>query len=236
MEYQNIINLLDNTTNQPSKFRTRNWVEINNESRAVCNIGGQIKFKTSMLGSSLCDYSDAYILVKGTVTVLNTAGAGAAVNNTNKKVIFKNYAPFTNCISKTNNTQVDDAQDIDTAMYMYNLIEYSAASSKTLESLWEYYRDEPALDNNDNITDFSANDNDSVLFKFKQQITGQIGSCDTKDVEIMVPLNYLSNFWRTLEMPLINCEISFQLKWSKDCFLIAGTAANQVPEIKITDT
>ena len=78
-----------------------------------------------MLKSSLCDYSDAYILVKGTISVNNTAAQGAAANNTNKKVIFKNCAPFTNCISEINNTQIDNAKDIDIVMPMYNLIEYS---------------------------------------------------------------------------------------------------------------
>ena len=95
MEYQKIANLIDDTSNQPSKFRTRNWVEINDESRGAY-VTSQIKFKTTMLKSSLCDYSDAYILVKGTISVTNTAAAGVAANNTNKKVIFKNCAPFTN--------------------------------------------------------------------------------------------------------------------------------------------
>ena len=103
MEYQKIANLIDDASNQPSKFRTRNWVEINDESRGAYNVSSQIKFKTTMLKSSLCDYSDAFILVKGTISVNNTA-AGAAVNNTNKKVIFKNCAPFTNCINEINNT------------------------------------------------------------------------------------------------------------------------------------
>ena len=97
MEYQKIANLIDDdASNQPSKFRTRNWVEINYESRGVYNFNSQIKFKTTMLKSSLCDCSDAYILVKGTISVNKTAAAGAAVNNNNKKVIFKNCAPFTN--------------------------------------------------------------------------------------------------------------------------------------------
>ena len=123
MEYHKIANLIDNTSNQPSKFRTRNWVEINDESRGAYNVNSQIKFKTTMLKSNLCDYSDAYILVQGTISVSNTAVAGAA-NNTNRKVVFKNCAPFTNCISKINNTQIDNAKDIDIVMPMYNLIEY----------------------------------------------------------------------------------------------------------------
>ena len=104
MEYQKIPNLLDSASNQPSKFRTTNWVEINDESRGTYSVNRQINFKTSMLRSSLCDYSDAYILVKGNISVNNTAADGAAANNTNKKVIFKNCAPFTDCISKINNT------------------------------------------------------------------------------------------------------------------------------------
>ena len=135
MEYQKIANLIDdNTLNQPSKFKTRNWTEINDESRGVYNVNSQIKFKTSMLKSSLCNYCDAYILVKGTIAVSNTAAAGA--NNTNKKVIFKNCAPFTNCISEVNNTQIDNAKDIDIVMPMYNLIEYSDNYAKTTGSLW----------------------------------------------------------------------------------------------------
>ena len=122
MEYQKIINLLDNASNQSSKFRTKNWVEISDESRGTHNVNSQIKFKTTMLKSSLCDHSDAYILVKGNITVNNTAAADVDANNTDEKVIFKNCALFTNCISETNNTQVDNAKDIDIVMPMYNLI------------------------------------------------------------------------------------------------------------------
>ena len=85
----------------------------------------KVTFKTSMIRSNLCNYSDAYLLCKWTITIPNTAASGAAVNNTNKKVIFKNCAPFTNCITEINNTQVDGAQDIDIVMPMYNLMEYT---------------------------------------------------------------------------------------------------------------
>ena len=104
--------MLDDTLNQPSKFQT------------------------TMFKSSLWDYSDIYILVKGTVAVSNTAAADADANNTNKKVIFKNCAQFTNCISEINNTEVDNAEGIDFIMLMYNLIEYSDNYSKTSGSLW----------------------------------------------------------------------------------------------------
>ena len=129
MEYQKIANLIDDTSNQPSKFRTKNRVEITDESRGAYSVNSQIKFKTTMLKSSLCDYSDAYILVKGTITI---AGAGddaetRQADERDKGVAFKNCAPFT----------------------MYNLIEYSNNYAKTSGSLWQYFRDEP----NDNLAD-----------------------------------------------------------------------------------
>ena len=144
MEYQKIPNLLNDESIKPSKFKTKNWVEINDDVRAAYSPNKQIRFKTLMLRSSLCDYSDAYILVKGNITVNNTAAEGVAANNINKKVIFKNCAPFTNCISKINNTQRDNAEYIDIVMPMYNLIEYSDNYSKASGSLWQYHKDTPA--------------------------------------------------------------------------------------------
>ena len=143
-----------------------------------------------MLRSSLCDYSDAYILVKGNISVNNTAAAGAAENNTNKKVIFKNCAPFTNCISKINNTQIDNAEYIDIVMPMYNLIEYSDNYSKTSGSLWQYCKDIPAVNNNSDIVDFNgANSSDS--FNFKAKIIAQTDDDGQRNnVKIMVPLKY----------------------------------------------
>ena len=180
-----MINLLDDTTNQLSKFRTRNWVELIDESKRKYD-NSNIEFETSMMRSNLWDYSDAYILVKGIITVPNMAAVSAAVNNTNIKVIFKNCIPFTECITEISNTKIDDAQDIDIVMPMYNLLEYSNVYLNTLQSLWHYYRDEPALDVNDNIIDFPANNNNSISFKFKQKITRQTGNGSTKDVEKMV--------------------------------------------------
>ena len=135
MEYQKIANLIDDTSNQPSKFRTRNWVD---EPRGAYNVNSQIKFKTTMLKSSLCDYSDAYILVKGKITI---AGAGddataRQADERDKGVAFKNCAPFINCISEINNTQIDNAKDTDIVMPTYNLIEYWDNYAKTAGSLW----------------------------------------------------------------------------------------------------
>ena len=111
MEYQKIINLLDNTPNQLSKFRTKKWIEINDQSRGVYNVNSDIRFKTAMLKSSLCNYSHACILAKGRITITG-AGADAAVRQAderNKGIIFKNCAPFINCKSEKNNTEIDTA-------------------------------------------------------------------------------------------------------------------------------
>ena len=160
MEYQKKVNLLNDEENKPSKFTTRNWVQINDDIRGAYSPNKQIRFKTAMLRSSLCDYSDAYILVKGNITVNNTAGAAAA-NNTNQKVIFKNCAPFTNCISKRNNSLIDNAEYIDIVMPICNLIEYSDIYSKTSGTLWKYCKDIPAVDNDGDIAIFDGtNDTD----------------------------------------------------------------------------
>ena len=234
MEYQKTANLID-TSNQPSKFRTRNWVEINDESRGAYNVNSQVTFKTTMLKSSLCDYSDAYILAKGTITVNNTAAQGVAANNTNKKVISKNCAPFTNCISEINNTQIDNAKDIDIVMPMYNLTEYSDNYAKTTGSLWQYCKDIPARDNNNLIEGFTEG-NRTDSFNFKVKFTDQTGNDGTKDVKIMVPLKYLRNFWRTLEMTLINCEVNLILTWSSTCALVSTNIPNQNARFTITNT
>ena len=191
MEYQKVINLLHNTSNQPSKSRTKDWVKINDKSRRTYNTNSQVKFKTKMLKSSLCDYSDAYILVKGTITVNNTAAADADVNNTNKKVIIKNCAMFASCLSEMNDTS-----------------------------------DISVVNNNGDIVEFSgANATDS--FNFKVKITGQTGESGTKEVEIIVPLKYLSSFWRTFEIFLITCVVNLILTWSGNCVTVYTDIANQ---------
>ena len=137
---------------QVNHFRIKNWVEINDESRGIYIVNRQIGFKTSMLRYSLCDYSDPYILVKGNISVNKTAAADA-------------YAPFTDCISKINSTQVDNDKDIDIVMPMYNLIKYSDNYPKTSGGLWKYCKDRSAVNNNGNIVDFNgANATESLNF------------------------------------------------------------------------
>ena len=225
MKYQKITSLLDNASNQPSKFRTKSQVEINDESRVGYTTGSDIKFKTMSLRSSLCYYADAYILFKGTITITGAEDNVAArqADERNKGVIFKNSVPFTKCISKINDTELDNAQDIDIVMSMYNLIEYSDIYSKKSGGLWQYCKYEP----NDNLAN-------SESFKSKVKITGKTpNNGNTKDVEIIVPLKYLSNFWRTLEMPLINCEVSLFFTWSLTCVITNSTGEGK---FTITDT
>ena len=228
MEYQKIINFLENTPNQPTKFKINNWVEINDQSRGKYNVDSEIKFKTLMLKSSLCDYSDTYILVSGIITVPALA---AGRRNNNIQVLFINCAPFTSCINEINSTQINNAKDIDVVMLMYKLIEYSNNYSKTSGILRQYYTDEPVLTDAGALDDFPGN---STSFKFKQKITGSTENDGTKAVQIMVPLKYLSNFWRTLETPLINCEINIIVTWSANC-IVSSAAANQATIFAITD-
>ena len=136
--------MLDNTPNQPSKFRAKNWVERNDDSHETYNTNSQIKFKTIMLNSSLCGCSDACIFVKGAITNPKTAAEGQPANTISIEVVFGNCAPFTDYISEINNTQVDNAKDNDKVMLMYNLLEYSDNYSKTSGSLWQCYRGEPS--------------------------------------------------------------------------------------------
>ena len=224
MEYQKIKNLLENTSDNLSKFRTRNWVEINDDSRGTYT-NADIKFKSTMLKSNLCDYADAYIFVKGTMTITGAGDNAAArqADERDKGVTFKNRAPFTKCISRINNTDIDHAPDIDIVMTMYNLLEYSDNYSKKSGSLWQYYKDDP----NNNLAN-------SESFKYKVKITGKTpADGNTKDVEILVPLQYLSNFWRTLEMPIINCEVELILTWSKNCVITNSTGEGK---FAITET
>ena len=169
-----------------------------------------------MLRSDLCDFSDAYIVVKGDITVTNPNNA-----KRNKAVAFKNNAPFISCISKSNSIKIDNAEDLDVVMPMYNLLEYSKNYKKTTGSLWNYYRDQPS----------NPLSTDSESFKYKTSITGNtynIGDGEDNydankvgknETEIVLPLKYLSNFWKNLNIPLINSEIELILTWTKNCVL-----------------
>ena len=141
MEYHEITNLLGTTPDEVPRFITKKWIEVHDQSGSAedrYKPSKQIRFKTSMLRWDLCGFSDAYIVVKGMITVTDTNDA-----NYNKKLALQNNAPFTSCISKINNTLIDNAEDLDIVMPIYNLLEYSKNYRKTTGSLWNYYRDEP---------------------------------------------------------------------------------------------
>ena len=190
----------------------------------------QIRFKTSMLRPDLCNYSDTYIVAKGKITVSATAGANNIRDKKNRPLAFKNNAPFIFCISAMNGVLTENAEDLNIVMPMYNLLEYSKNYSKTSASLWKYYREELTHETND---DNGPNKNliSSKSFKYKASITGSTYNVaataedydankeDTKEVEIAVPLKHLSNFWKVLDIPLINCEVSLVLSWSGNCVI-----------------
>ena len=188
-----------------------------------------------MLRSILCYYSDAYMRFMRNISVNNTGTVGAPTNR-NKKVIFKNCVPFHYCISKINNTEIDNTQYIDIVMPMYNLTEYSDNYSKATGSLWRYCKEIPAVNNEGKTAEFDgATATDS--FNFKTKTSGQNDNNRRIDnVEIMIPLKRLSNFWRTPEMPLINCEVELILTWSANYVTIYTDVADQNTTSEITET
>ena len=174
----------------------------------------------------MCDYAEAYILVDGTIRATNTVNA--------TRLALKNCAPFTKCNLEINGEHVDTAENLDIVMPMYNLIEYSDNYQDSLATRYQYKRDEPP--------DIKVNlkaDN-STFFKYKVNLLGNIDAANPDNarvgrlnVKIAVPLKYLSNFFRSLEMPLINCKIKLNLTWKKECVL--STAADDAVFI-INDT
>ena len=235
MEHDKINNLLlseDNGSKQLSKFVTREYVEVKSLSNTY-NENKSIRFKTPMLRSNLCDYSDAYISVKATIMVTASGvnnNANTIRDKRNRPLILKNKAPFVSCITKINGELIEDADDLDIVMPIYNLLEYSKNYRKTIGSIYNYYRDELTDDADDNNF---ANINlvNSEAFKYKNKITGNTYNVDaddddydlnkngTQEVELDIPLKYLGNFWRVLNIPLISCEVSLELKWDKNCVI-----------------
>ena len=235
MEFQKIVNFLDTISNNKDlpRFVTKKWIKVYDQSAGNYNVNKEIRIKTLMLGSDLCDYSDAYIIVKGDITFEGDNNA----NKRNKNIAFKNNAPFINCISKINGVKIYNAEDLDVAMPMYNLLEYSTNYIKTIGSLWNYYRDEPS-------NPLSSN---SESFKYKRSISGKTPEDNNlfTNAKLVFPLKYLSNFWRSLNIPLINCEVELILTWSRNCVFADMTVdaaadpaivAPSGAKFKITDT
>ena len=224
MEYDKINNLLDCESENLSKFVTRQYVKVNSLSKTY-NENKSIIFKTPMLRSDLRDYSDACILIKGTITVNGVVnGVENEILRRNRPLILKNNAPFASC------TFIENADDLDIVMPMYNLLEYSKNYRKTVGSLYNYYRDELSDDNNPNNFP-NTNVVNSTAFEHKNKITGNTydvaggaaghdaNRVGKKEIELAIPLKYLGNFRRALNIPLISCEVSLELKWNKNCII-----------------
>ena len=234
MENQKIINLLDKIDTDSKHFATKKWYIINDENNTNYGVNKDtgannpdtIKYDTRVLKPNLCDYAEAYILVDGTIR-----GIGG-INNT--RLALKNCAPFTKCNLEINDEHVDTAENLDITMPMYNLIEYSDNYQNSSATLYQYKRDEPPEVNaiNDLTTDTSSS------FKYKVDLLGNPvldGAIAKRSVKLVVPLKYLSNFVRSLEMPLINCKIKLNLTWKKERVLStdAGDAVFIINDTKM---
>ena len=216
MENQTIINLLDKIDTDSKHFATKKWYIINDENNTSYGVNKDtgannpdtIKYDTRVLKPNLCDYAEAYILVDGTIR--------AAAANDNTRVPLKNCAPFTKCNLEINDERVDTAENLDITMPIYNLIEYSDNYQDSSATLYQYNRDEPPEDNA--FADLTADNSSS--FKYKVNLLGNPvldGAIAKRSVKVVVPLKYLSNFFKSLEMPLINCKIKLNLTCKKEC-------------------
>ena len=236
MKFQKIVNFLDTTSDDKDLPRlvTKKWIEVYDQSGGNYDVNKEIRMNKSMLRSDLCDFNDPYIVVKGTITVVRPNNA-----KRNKATAFKNNAPFINCISKITGVKIDNAEDLDVVMPMYNLLEYSKNYRKTTGSLCNYCRDEAS-------NPLSSN---SKSFKYKANIVGKTseGNDSLTNTKVVVPLKHLSNFWRNLNISLINFEVELTLTCSKNCVLIdmitkdpeGDNPAIKAPsgtKFKITDT
>ena len=232
MENQKIINLLDKIDTDSKHFATKKWCVINDENNTNYGVNKDtgannpdtIKYDTIVLKPNLCDYAGAYILVDGIIR-----GTGG---DNNTRLAFKNCAPFTKCNLEINDEHIDTAENLDIVMSMYNLIEYSDNYQDSSATLYQYKGDEPPEANA--IDDLTVDNSNS--FKHKVSLLGNpvvVDNIAKGSVKVVVPLKYLSNLFRSLEMPLINCKIKLNLTWKKECVL--STDANNAVFI-INDT
>ena len=234
MEIQKIINLLDKIDTDSKHFATKKWYIINDENNTNYGINKDtgadnpdtIKYDTRVLKPNLCDYAEANILINGTIR------ADAANGNT--RLAFKNCAPFTKCNLEINDEHVDTAENLDITMPMYNLKEYSDNYQDSSATLYQYKRDKPPEANA--ITDLTTNNSSSCKYKVKLSGNPVLdGNIAKRNVKVVVPLKYLSNFFRSLEMPLINCKIKLNLTWKNECVLStdAGDAVFIINDTKM---
>ena len=234
MENQKIINLLDKIDTDSKHFATKKWYIINDENNANYGVNKDtgennpdtIKYDTRVLKPNFRDYAEAYILLDGTIR-----GTGG---NNNTRLALKNCAPFTKYNLEINDEHVDTAENLDITMPMYNLIEYSDNYQDSSATLYQCKRDEPLEANA--INDLTVDNSNS--FKYKVSLLGNpvvANNIARINVKVVVPLKYLSNFFRSLEMPLINCKIKLNLTWKKECVLStdAGNAVFIINDTKM---
>ena len=225
MENQKTINLLVKIDTDSKHFATKKWYIINDENNTNYGVNkdtgadnpGTIKYDTRVLKPNLCDYAEAYILVNGTIRATH------AVNDI--RLALKNCAPFTKFNLEINDEHVDTAENLDIVMPMYNLIEYSDNYQDSSATLYQNKRDEPSED--DAVADLTADNSSSLKYKIKllgnvTRVAGNAAGVRRLNVKIVVPLKYLSKFFRSLEMLLINCKIKLNLTWKKECVLSTG--------------
>ena len=228
LKYKNVIpkniNLLGNVSDKLPRYVTKKWIEIYDESLGTYNTNKDIRFKTPQLRFDLCDYNGTYILVTGKISVTNPNN-----NAYDKKLAFKNNAPFFSCMTRINSNLVEDTQDLDIVMPLYNLLCYSKSYRKTTRSLWNCYRDEPNSAAEGNIN-YSIKDSES--FNYKTGIIGKLqnNEDELENIKIVVPLKYLSKLFRNLYMSLINSEVSLDLKWSKNCVITSKATREADPD------
>ena len=234
MQNQKIINLLYKIDTNSKHFATKKWHIINDENNTNYGVNKDtgtdnpdtIKYDTRVLKPNLCDYAEAYILIDGTIR--------AAAADANTRLALKNCKPFAKCNLEINDEHVDTAETLDITMSMYNLIEYSDNYQDSSATPYQYKRDEPLED--DAVADLTA-DNSSSL-KYKISLLGNpvvANNIARINVKVVVPLKYLSKFFRSLEMPLINCKIKLNLTWKKECVLSTddGNAAFIINDTKM---
>ena len=214
MENQKIINLLDKDDTDFKHVATKKWYIINDENNTNYGVNKDtgennphtIKCDTRILKPNLCDYAEKYILVDGTIR--------AAAANVNTRLALKTCLPFTKCNLEINDEHVDTTKNLDIVMPMYNLIEYSDNYQDSSATLYQYKRDEPP--EGDPIPNLAVDNSSS--FKYKVELLGDpvvANNIARRNVKVVVPLKYLSNFFRSLEMPLINSKIKLNLTWKK---------------------
>ena len=217
MEFQKIVNFIGTTSDNKDlpTFVTKKWIEVYDQSQGNYDVKGNI---TVTKKTFTADDIDAPNNTAANVTAINTANNNAFGD---KKLVFKVNAPFINCISKVNGVDTDNAEDLDVVILMHNLLEYSNNYKKATGSLWNYYRDEPSSTIGANNITHSVLNSESFDYKASFMENGVTHDNLTKnDVKVVVPLKRLSNFWRHLDIPLINCEVELILTWFKNCLLI----------------